>query len=442
MRYRKPPSVGKSKPGPLGLDSLPKEDPNMSKARSYHADWDTYVENWEFYATLEPSNRNRADLVFPGDEWGTKKQWNRITNTYLKPYLPKDSTGIAVEIGQGAGKYTLRIVDSVSKIVCFDVSKKFIEIARSKLKERIEQGTVCLEFLDLFNCYEIRDRLKEHDMIGKVDLFFSIDSMQHVELHTLFAYFINAAICLRVGGHMVITAGTCTNDDGFERLLREIPWCYGGHRPSHQFYFLSKDIIWYCLERLGFEIVRHQEDRDILFVARKTQKADKKIRDAHSVYAELVEAVARVDVQVKKEDVDLRDLVRQLTIRLEAAEADRKARLDVIERQEKEFAERLQKSEDDRAARLEAIKELGIKLDAAEADRMARLEVIEHQANEFAEKMQEIEADRAARLEVIKDVCNKLEFYEAERDRLENEVQRLRTLKGFFKDYLRRNLKR
>ena len=394
-----------------------KKDSNMPKPRSYHADWDTYVENWEFYSTLEPSNRNRADLVLPGDEWGTKKEWNRITKTYLKPFLPKDSNGIAVEIGQGAGKYTLRIVDSVSKIVCFDVSKKFIEIAKSKLKEHIEQGTVFLEFLDLHNCYEIRDRLQKHDLIGKVDLFFSIDSMQHVELHTLFAYFINAAICLRVGGYMVITAGTCTNDDGFKRLLMEIPWCYGGHRPSHQFYFLSKDLIWYCLKRLGFEIVKHEEDRDILFVARKTQKAGEKIRKAQTVYEELIEAVARVDAKTKNEDTDLRDLVSQLTIRLEAAESDRKARLEVIERQEKEFSERLQKSEDDRVARLEAIKELGIKLDAAEAD-------------------------RAARLEVIKDVCNKLEFSEGKRDRLENEIQRLRTIKGFFKDYLRRKLRR
>ena len=411
----------------------------MSKPRSYHSDWDTYVESWEFYATLEPSNKNRADLVLPGDEWGTKKQWNRITNTYLKPYLPENSTGIAVEIGQGTGKYTLRVVDSVSKIVCFDVSKKFIEIAESKLKDHIEQGTVFLEFLDLHNCYEIRDCMKKHDFIGKVDLFFSIDSMQHVEFHTLFAYFINAAICLKPGGHMVITVASCTSDDGFERLLKEIPWCYGGNRPSHQFYFLSKDIIWYCIERLGFEVVKHEEDRDILFVARKTQTTEEKLKEAQAVYAELADAVARVDMQTNKEDIDLRDLVSNLTIRLEAAEADREARSEVIERQEKEFSVRLQEIEDDRAARLEAIKELGIKLDAAEADRKARLEVIEHQAKDFAEKMQKIEADRAARLEVIKDVCNKLEFFENECDRLLSDIKRLSTLKGFLKDYLRRN---
>jgi predicted nuclease with TOPRIM domain len=36
-----------------------------------------------------------------------------------------------------------------------------------------------------------------------------------------------------------------------------------------------------------------------------------------------------------------------------------------------------------------------------ESDRAARLEVIERQAKEFREKLEEIEADRAARLEVI-----------------------------------------
>jgi len=414
----------------------------MKRVRSYHGDWDTYVENWEFYSTLEPTNRNRADLVFPGDEWGTKKEWSRITNTYLKPLLPKDSNGIAVEIGQGTGKYTLRVIDSVSKIVCFDVSKKFIEIAESQLKDHIKQGTVFLEFLDLHNCYEIRDRLKKHDMIGKVDLFFSIDSMQHVELHTLFAYFVNAALCLKEGGYMVMTIGSCTNDDGFERLLMEIPWCYGGHRPSHQFYFLSKDIILFCLDKTGFDVVTFEEGRDILFVARKNDKGTIKLRQIESIFSEMAKSVSKVDVQIEKSDISLRDLVSQLSDKLQFAESDRAARLEVIEHQEKEFSERLQESEDDRAARLEAIKELGINLDAAESDRAARLKVIERQAKEFSKKMQEIEADRAARLEVIKDVCNKLEFSEVERDRLEKEVQKLRTLKGFLKDYIRRKLKR
>ncbi len=258
----------------------------MSKKRSYHDDWDEYVDNCEFYAPKEPTYKVGKYLSFPGDEWGDKEYWERITNTYLKPYLPENSTGIAVEIGSGSGKYTLEIVDCVSKIICFDVSRKFMEIAKTRLREYVDRGKVYFEFLELLNCYEIKILLTKHRVVGKVDLFFSIDSMVHVELHTLIAYFLNAAICLKVGGHMVMTVAGCTNNEGFERLLGEMPWCYGGTRPSHQFYFLSKDIIEFCLEKLGFEILECEQERDILFVAKKTEKAEIKTMEAKTVFAE------------------------------------------------------------------------------------------------------------------------------------------------------------
>lgn len=267
----------------------------MTKKRSYHDDWDSYVENWESYASKEPTNKGRNNLLYPGDEWGDKKNWDRIINTYLRPYLPDNSTGIAVEIGSGSGKYTLGVIDCVSKILCFDVSRKFIEIARSRLREHVDKGIVIFEFMDLLNCYEIRDSLMKKGLLGKVDLFFSIDSMVHVELHTLFAYFINAAFCLKVGGALVMTIASCANDKGYERLLSEMPWCYGGMRPSHQFYFLSKDIICFILEKLGFKFVSHEEDRDILFVARKKKECDTIIREVDIGTVDLVKEVTRYD---------------------------------------------------------------------------------------------------------------------------------------------------
>ena len=122
-------------------------------------------------------------------------------------------------------------------------------------------------------------------------------SMQHVEFHTLFAYFLNAAICLKPGGHLVVDVASCTNDEGFDRLLKEIPWCYGGHRPSHQFYFLAKDIIYYSLERIGFEVIEYKEKRDILFVARKTEEAERTVKEVQAIFAEAVELVAKGDLQ-------------------------------------------------------------------------------------------------------------------------------------------------
>jgi hypothetical protein len=76
---------------------------------------------------------------------------------------------------------------------------------------------------------------------------------------------------LKLGGHIVMTVATCTTEKGFSRLLDEAAWCYGGTRPSHQFYFLSKEVVHYCLGQLGFEVLRLEEGRDINVVARKVR---------------------------------------------------------------------------------------------------------------------------------------------------------------------------
>jgi predicted TPR repeat methyltransferase len=241
------------------------------KKRSYAGDWDEYVKHWEKYAKLEPTNKGRTGLVYPGDEWGTEAEWDAYVASFLQPYLPADGSGTAVEVGPGSGKYTLRVVDKVERLVCFDVSEKFMEIAASRVKPHQGNCQVRFELLKLSNCYEIRDTLEKQGLLGQVDLFFSVDSMQHVELHTLIAYWINAAESLKVGGHLVMTVATCTTEQGFDRLLSETGWVYGNIRPSHQFYFLSRELVRYCLERLGFEVMRLEEIRDINFVARKVR---------------------------------------------------------------------------------------------------------------------------------------------------------------------------
>jgi hypothetical protein len=76
-----------------------------------------------------------------------------------------------------------------------------------------------------------------------------------------------------------MSVASCANDKGFARLLEETPWCYGGSRPSHQFYFLSKEIIDFIMDKLGFEIVLFEERRDINFVARKVRQVS--ISEAH-----------------------------------------------------------------------------------------------------------------------------------------------------------------
>jgi len=242
----------------------------------------------------------------------------------------------------------------------------------------------------MWNCNEIINSLRTKNVLGQVDLFFSVDSMIHVELHTLIAYFINAATSLRLGGHMAMGVASCTNEKGFCRLLDETPWCYGGRRPSHQFYFLSKDIVYFITQQLGFEIVLFEENRDINFVVKKVKE-----------------------------------------VSIEAFEVDWQAKLKVIERQAGELEGRITELEADRAARLEVIYKLSEKLHASEADREARLKVIERQAKEFEEKMGEIEADRAARLKAIHDLSRKLQMRLEITDRQQRELEAMKASRSW-----------
>jgi len=370
----------------------------MKKVRSYADDWDEYVRHFSEYAKNEPTNVGRSDLKYPGDEWGTPEEWTAYANIFLKPFLPDDLSGIAVEIGPGSGKYTLEVVGKLKRIICFEVSKDFMKIAEGRLSQYITRGKVEFVLLKMWNCNEIIKSLRTKNVLGQVDLFFSVDSMIHVELHTLIAYFINAAMSLRLGGYLAMGVASCTNGKGFRRLLDETPWCYGGMRPSHQFYFLSKDIVHFITQQLGFEIVLFEENRDINFVAKKVKEV--------SIEAFEVDWEAKLKV-IERQTGTLADRITEL-------EADRAARLEEIYK----LTEKLQACEADREARLKVIerqaKEFGEKIREIEADREARLKVIERQAKEFGEKIGEIEADRAARLEAIHDLSRKLQVCEAD----------------------------
>lgn len=79
------------------------------------------------------------------------------------------------------------------------------------------------ERLKLRLCYEIRDRIVELGLGGKIDLVFSIAAMQHVELHTQMAYFISAASILKPGGYLSMTVASAGNPEGLQRVPEETP---------------------------------------------------------------------------------------------------------------------------------------------------------------------------------------------------------------------------
>jgi hypothetical protein len=138
--------------------------------------------------------------------------------------------------------------------------------------------------------------------------------------------------------------------------------------------------------------------------------------------------VARLDViRAKQLQLDASEadraarlsLIQTLQARLAASEADRATRLDLIQTLET----RLAASEADRAARLDLIQTLETRLGASEADRAARLDIIQTLQTRLAAS----EADRAARLDIIQTLQTRLDTNEADRDASRNTIKTLQT---------------
>jgi hypothetical protein len=237
------------------------------RSKSHYAQtWDNYVDKW-----FEGANAGlvKEDHEWPGDEWGNPIIWEDV---YRKLFA---SSGVeewqrAVEIGPGAGKYTLKVLSGSSVYIrAYDVSERYLKTCESRCAEWIKKERLSLHLLEGMHADEMLTELETCDWRRTVDAFYSIDAMVHVDLQYLMVYLITAGLTLRQGGKLILTLADVTRDPGFNYLLESIQWTYptqGG--PSGKFEWLSPDIVRSVLSRLGFEVEQlSTAQRDIFLVA-------------------------------------------------------------------------------------------------------------------------------------------------------------------------------
>ncbi len=229
---------------------------------SYQEVWDDYVEDY----------RKSGDKdKLPGDEWGTPESWTRLFNNLFIPNIERSSTRF-VEIGAGAGKYTKLVLDHFrdSSVHTFDVSPKYTDILIDRFQNEISQNRVFTSLIDE-NPKTIRNVLTENAWTGKVDCFYSIDAMVHVDLQYLIVYLLTAADVLNPNGTIILTLADATSDRGFKKLVGDIDSFFkqqGGF--SYKFEWQSPDLIANILGRLGFTapVFFDHNGRDIAVAAR------------------------------------------------------------------------------------------------------------------------------------------------------------------------------
>jgi phospholipid N-methyltransferase len=245
----------------------------MSDMNPYRAMWDGYAKNWK--RGVNPKTGLGED-TWPGDEWGNEETWSKIFETMFLDCGATDWKN-CVEIGPGSGKYTaLLLQSSDSNIIAFDISSEYMEVMKNRLSQYIEEHRVEQALIKAEKSAELLEHLEKKGLGRKLDAFFSIDAMVHVDLQYLIAYFITAALTLKENGLMIMTLANAVSRKGFKHLLNGIRSYYHLQgQPSAKFEYLSPDILNMVLGQMGFQVNYKSPfgngidvDRDLYVVAK------------------------------------------------------------------------------------------------------------------------------------------------------------------------------
>lgn len=229
--------------------------------------WDHYVEN----LSTKLSQGEDGPLDWPGDEWGSPAAWAQRFEDLFEPAV--GAWRRAVEIGPGSGKYTLKVLERSpeAEVRAYDASAKFLEVCVQRCEEHVSSGRLCPRLLHTVDPGQLLDDLDAAGWRRRVDGFFSIDVMVHIDLQYLIVYWLTAALVLRPKGQFVMTLNDVTREPGFQKLLADIRWTFPSQgRPlgSGKFEWLSPEIVESILPRLGFRVVKLCEaGRDLHLVA-------------------------------------------------------------------------------------------------------------------------------------------------------------------------------
>lgn len=235
----------------------------------------TYSEFWDEYVLMKAQSAQplTGEFEWPGDEWGTLERWEaRFSRLFLK-YLPRD-VQTAIEIGPGSGKYTTMFLDAFpsAKVIAADVSKSYLAVLQQRCADWISSGRLHPALID-DNPRAIQSIAQRHGIAhGQLDVLYSIDAMVHVDLQHLAAYWLSAKDLLRPGGHLIMTVADATREQGFNKLIDDVPRLFPLQgEQTDKFEWLCPELVNSVLGRLGFEIedAIPEAKRDYYFIATK-----------------------------------------------------------------------------------------------------------------------------------------------------------------------------
>lgn len=153
-------------------------------------------------ATLNRHIWNSWDWSAQGDEWTTSEEWKQsLIHRVLRPNIPGGSS--ILEIGPGAGRWTVPLLERARDYTCVDISSSCIEHCRQHFANEPRARFFVGSGRDLGDV-----------ATGSIDIIWSFDVFVHINAVEIAGYLDDFVRVLRPGGVAVIHHGAVGGTGG------------------------------------------------------------------------------------------------------------------------------------------------------------------------------------------------------------------------------------
>jgi SAM-dependent methyltransferase len=228
-------------------------EPAAARSSQYEQLWDDYSRWWDSEAGLSKQYQHL------GDEWGDDAWAQRNVDSFVLPYLSKDSK--VLEIGPGGGRYTAPVAEHCAQVFGVDVSSLMVE----RLRNRFGINNRHIFFKG--NGYDLSDVPDDY-----LDFVFSFNVFVQLEFEDIVSYLKEIKRVLKPGGKAALHYATISNQDGWVYFLDHCRDWRNHPKPRGRFCELTLDTMALLAKRLSLRLLTNQPvGRDAMLVLEKPQ---------------------------------------------------------------------------------------------------------------------------------------------------------------------------
>ncbi len=209
----------------------------------YEGFWDGYAKRWAPF---------QSDQKYIGDEWagvnaGAAKSIDEykgiIENSFIKPYITSQDS--VIELGIGGGRTAEILLKYCKKLLCCDISSEMINATRDRLMGKP------IDF------YKIENGNLSGIAKNSADVFFSYDSMVHIEPRDIYNYLVQIPTLMKQDGKRlcIFHHSNVLSELGFKKFLSEYKENLMGNRSGGAFSVMTDSIMEKFLSEIGYSVI-------------------------------------------------------------------------------------------------------------------------------------------------------------------------------------------